>query len=248
MFPFGLILTITGSVVLIIGMIVAGAIMIALSCGCVFGCRYRSAQQYEEWALAHPDAARAFEARGGYEAVPYIILPEAVAQQTPSVQVIVVQSNPAAGDSPDYSASPGPLAQPEAAAAPIVENGILVYPELVPPVPAAAGGTNIVTVVGQPAAARTKYFYKPEFRGQRLTPEQMAPGGAAQVAAAKLQAQQQQATTMMVQPGVVTGRPVMAAWAPTGPNNAAKPEETSDSHSPPPLPAAAGIPGFCLQV
>jgi hypothetical protein len=236
-----------GSTLVIIGMIVAGVVVIALSCGCAFGWRHRGAQQYEEWALAHPDAARAFEARGGYEAVPYIALPEEVAQQTPSVQVIVVQSNPAAGASPDYPASPGLLAQPAAAAAPIVENGLLVYPELVPPVPAAAGGTNIVTVVEQQEANKG-YFYKPEFRGQRLTPEQMAPVAAAEVAAAVLQAQPHLTTTMMVQPSVVTGHPVTGAWAPTDPNHAAKPEEYSYAYSPPPLPAAAGIPGFGLQM
>jgi hypothetical protein len=215
-------------------MIIVGAIFIALSCGCAFGCRRRNAQQYEEWALAHPDAARAFEARGGYDAVPFILLP--TAQTQGQVQVIVVQSNGATG-------VPGGYGQP-AAAAPILQNGTLVYPQQAQ-VP--AGATNVVTVVGQ-QAANNGYFYKPEFRGQRLTPEQMAPVGAAELAAAMAQAQQQQATTMMVQPGVVTGQPMTGGWVATGPNHAAKPEEFSYAHSPPPAPTAAGIPGFGLQM
>jgi hypothetical protein len=78
----------------------------------------------------------------------------------------------------------------------------------------------------------------------------MAPAvGAAGLAAAMAQAQQQQqTTTMMVQPGVVAGRLATGGWAPTGPNHAAKPEEFSYAHSPPPAPAAAGIPGFGLQM
>jgi hypothetical protein len=126
---------------------------------------------------------------------------------------------------------------------------MLVYPQQEHTAQVPAGATNVVTVVGQQAGANG-YFYKPEFRGQRLTPEQMAPAGAVDVAAAVLQAQQQQqATTMMVQPGVVTGQPVMGGWAATGPNHAAKPQEGFPyAHSPPPAPAAAGIPGFGLQM
>jgi hypothetical protein len=214
-----------------IGMIVVGAILLALLGICVVGCRYRNARNYEEWALAHPDAARAFESRGGYEAVPLIFLP--TAQTQAQVQVIVVQSNPAGA-----TGVPGGYGQP-AAAAPILQNGTLVYPQQAQ-VP--AGATTVVTVVGQQTGSNG-YFYKPEFRGQRLTPEQMAPSGDAEVAAAVLQAQQQQqATTMMVQPGVVTGRLA------TGPNHAAKPEEFSYAHSPPHAPAAAGIPGFGPQM
>jgi hypothetical protein len=258
-FPIGLILIIVGSVIMsetnttrrnwiaeygpeyapssgngFIGMIIVGAIFIALSCGCAFGCRRRNAQQYDEWALAHPDAARAFEARGGYEAVPLILLP--TAQTQGQVQVIVVQSNPAGA-----TGVPGGYGQP-AVAAPILQNGTLVYPQQAQ-VP--AGATNVVTVVGQ-QAANNGYFYKPEFRGQRLTPEQMAPVGAAELAAAM--AQQQQTSTMVVQPGVVTGQPMTGGWAPTGNTHAAKPEEFSYAHSPPPAPAAAGIPGFGLQM
>jgi hypothetical protein len=131
-----------------------------------------------------------------------------------------------------------------------VQNGTLVYPQQGQTAQVPAGATSVVTVAGQKAANKD-YFYKPEFRGTRLTAEQMDPAGAAAAAsaAAVLQAQQQQqATTMMVQPGVVTGLPVMSAWAPTGPNNAAAkpPQEFSYAHPPPVWPAAAGIQGFGL--
>jgi hypothetical protein len=239
-----------------IGMIVAGAVLIALSCICAGLFRYNNAEQYEEWAKAHPEAARAFEARGGYEAVPHILLPTEQKQATP-VQVIVVQSNNTAvatGIPSGYVATGIPNGYGQAAAAaPIVHNH-LVYPQQAQTAPVPVGGdTNRhMTVLAQPGA-RTKYFYKPEFRGQRLTPEQMDPAGAAAaaaVAAAVLQAQQQQqqATTMMVQPGVVTGRPVISAWAPTGPNPAANPPPLfSHAHSPPPAPAAMRIPLRGLQ-
>jgi hypothetical protein len=124
--------------VMFIGMLVVGAVLTAFGCICAVGCHCRNVRKYDEWALAHPEAARAFEARGGYETVPHIFLPTAQEQATP-VQVVAAQSQGPAvatgvpsgyvdtGIPSGYVATgiPDGYGQP-AGAAPIVQNGTLV--------------------------------------------------------------------------------------------------------------------------
>jgi hypothetical protein len=123
-----------------------------------------------------------------------------------------------------------------------------VYPQGVPQVPA-LGGSNVVTVVSQQTGGSNGYFFKPEFRGQRLTPEQMMSADASAAVATALM-QQQQGQQQQQTPAAMMGQPVAGAWSPNGPAvYGAKPaEEYSYPYSSPPPAPVAGIPGFGLPV
>jgi hypothetical protein len=133
-----------------------GVVLLVSSCACAWYLHVRERQRRAEWAAANPDAVRAFEARGGPAAVPRLQPPSPYVQQPGMQQVVVVQQSTVAGAADS-------VYQPVA-----TQNGATFYPQQ--HLQQQPSGATIVTVVGN------GYFYRPEFRGQRLTPEQMAAG------------------------------------------------------------------------
>jgi hypothetical protein len=170
-----------------IGMIVAGALLIGGSILTAIACKLSGERNLRKWELENPEAAAALEARGGYDAIPLVSFETARQQNMPNqqstavVQVMVVQQPNYQQGQPNLPPTSHLHQQPQLYnGAPVLQNGNLFYPQPGRPGEPPAGPTVVTTTM---VAAGTTYYYKPDFRGQRLTFEQMfgvRPGGVVQ--------------------------------------------------------------------
>jgi hypothetical protein len=228
-----------------VGVVIAGSLIVASSILAALACKFSGERNFRKWELENPEAASALAARGGYDAIPLLSFEAARQQNTPNqqptavVQVRVMQQ-PGAQQMQAPNLPPTThLHQPPQLynGAPVLQNGNLFYPQ--PGRPGQPMAPTVVTTTTTMVAAGTPYYYKPDFRGQRLTFEQMfgvrpGPGMQPQSTLVPVQAQEPK-------PAVIYGSERMQQQY-----GAAIPSAAAVAS--PPAPGTVVVPGFGLPV